>query len=48
MNKIDENMNFFYGDFHALKKASAWTLRRSRWWLSSARPAVESPPSCAC
>ena len=34
MNKIDaKHVNFFYGDFQALKDISM-TIEENRWWLS--------------
>ena len=48
MNKIEtRDVNFWYGDFHALKGISM-DISRSRLWLSSDLPVAVSPLFSAC
>ena len=47
MIKIDaQNVDFYYGDFHALKNISMQIEQTRRSPLSD-RPVVVNPPSCA-
>lgn len=41
------DVNFWYGDFHALKNISM-DIEENPWWLSSARRDVASLPSFVC
>ena len=48
MNKIEAiNVDFHYGDFHALKHVNI-AIPNNEVVASSVLPDVENPPSCAC
>ena len=42
-----KNVDFYYGDFHALKNISM-TMESNTVTASSVPPGAASPPSCGC